>query len=77
MKHLMFDYPTAPSQVFRVVPLDKEGVAHRVEEVYANDGTEFSASSVAVSWRELGVHHLLIGGIVKPAILHCVIDTTH
>jgi len=54
----------SPSQVFKF-SIDDENI---IEEVYLNDGSELSGSSVAANWG----NNLLIGPVLEDYFLHCV-----
>ncbi|KAK2190273.1 hypothetical protein NP493_79g01007 [Ridgeia piscesae] len=55
----------SPSQVFRLSMSDGGSTMIGVEDVYYNDGTEFSGSTVAVHYRR----HVLIGSIDTKMLL--------
>ena len=59
----------APSQVMRI-SLHDNGGANGREDVYLDDGTEFSASSVGVNYGDL----LLVGSITERRVLVCQFD---
>ena len=56
----------APSQVMRVT-LNDRGQSTGREDIYLDDGTRFSASSVGVSYKDL----LLVGSITERKLLVC------
>lgn len=53
----------SPSQVFRLVP--KPDNSYAVTEVFLDDGTQISGSSIAVHYKD----YLFIGGVFQPRIL--------
>lgn len=53
----------SPSQVLRIVPLANN--EYRVDEVFMDDGSQLSGSSVAVRYRG----QLFVGGVFQPRIL--------
>lgn len=67
IRHFIGGSP-APSQVLRVNLAP--GSAADVEEIFLDDGTRISASSVGATWENL----LLIGSITAPQTLICEMD---
>ncbi|MFZ5971514.1 MAG: SMP-30/gluconolactonase/LRE family protein [Bacteroidota bacterium] len=68
-KHASDSTKKSPSQVIKVT--DPTGYTYAVEEIYLNDGTTLSGSSVAAVYGQ----HLLIGSVFENKILHCTIKT--
>lgn len=59
----------SPSQVIRLVPDGQRN--YSIEEVFLNDGTSYSGSSVAAVYR----HTMLIGSVFENSILFCSLNT--
>lgn len=53
----------SPSQVLKLTP--KEGDVYQVDEIFMDDGTQLSGSSIAVRYKD----QLLLGGVFQPCIL--------
>lgn len=53
----------SPSQVLRLTP--REGDVFQVDEIFMDDGTQLSGSSIAVRYKD----QLLLGGVFQPRIL--------
>jgi arylesterase/paraoxonase len=68
IQHFAAEAP-APSQVIRVM-LGADGQAKSIEDIYLDDGRQFSASSVGVNYDNL----VLIGSITERKVMVCTME---